>query len=54
MLGEQPPILPDAIYGTVTDDVERVAAQARAILGLSIEEQLSLTSVQKDSFVNIL
>jgi len=54
MLGEQPPILPDAIYGAVTDDVESVAAQARAILGLSIEEQLSLTSVQKDSFVNIL
>lgn len=54
LLGEQPPILPDEIYGSVADNVDTTAARVRAILGISVEEQLALKSAQKDSFVSIL
>jgi Zn-dependent peptidase ImmA (M78 family) len=54
MLGEQPPTLPEDIYAALTDDVEKVAARARTLLDMPIEEQLSLKSREKDSFVNIL
>src|SRR5262245_8693997 len=50
MLGEQPPVLPDEIYASIKDDVEIVAARARTLLQLPIEEQLALKASEKDRF----
>ena len=54
LLGEKPPTIPSAFFGTIADNVETTAARTRAILNLSIEEQINLKSKEKDSFVNIL
>jgi Zn-dependent peptidase ImmA (M78 family)/DNA-binding XRE family transcriptional regulator len=54
MLGEQPPNLPKALHGAVTDDVEVVATRARAVIQLSIDEQLSLKANERDGFVRVL
>jgi Zn-dependent peptidase ImmA (M78 family)/DNA-binding XRE family transcriptional regulator len=53
MLGEQPPVLPDEIYASTKDDVEVVAARARTLLQLPIEEQLALKASEKDRFANM-
>lgn len=54
LVGEKPPVLPAAIYASVTDDAEHVAAKARAILKLSFEQQMSLKSKDRDKFVSII
>ena len=54
MLGEQPPTLPELIYGSLKENPETVATRARAILRVSIEEQLALKTTEKDSFVKTL
>jgi Zn-dependent peptidase ImmA (M78 family)/transcriptional regulator with XRE-family HTH domain len=54
MLGTSPPRLPPEIFGQVSDDAEKKAAQARAILRLSLEDQLGLTSKEKGQFVGVI
>jgi Zn-dependent peptidase ImmA (M78 family)/DNA-binding XRE family transcriptional regulator len=53
MLGEQPPVLPDEIYASIKDEVEIVAARARTLLQLPVEEQLALKVSEKDRFANM-
>jgi Zn-dependent peptidase ImmA (M78 family) len=50
MLGETPKRLPDSFYASASDDAEQVAARVREFLRLSVEEQISLRSKDKDSF----
>src|SRR5262249_50848433 len=54
ILGEEPPVLPQAFFGTIKENVEMAAARARRILNLSVEEQTDLKSKEKDRFVTIL
>ena len=48
ILGEEPPVLPQAFFGTIEENVEMTAARARRILNLSVEEQTDLKSKEKD------
>jgi Zn-dependent peptidase ImmA (M78 family)/DNA-binding XRE family transcriptional regulator len=54
MLDETPPVLPNSFYGTVSDDAERMAERARAILDVSVDAQMGLNSRKKGSFLKIL
>jgi Zn-dependent peptidase ImmA (M78 family) len=54
LLGERPPELPGSFFATTDDNADVIAQRTRAILRLSTDEQINLTSKEKDSFVNIL
>jgi Zn-dependent peptidase ImmA (M78 family)/transcriptional regulator with XRE-family HTH domain len=54
VVGEPQPALPTAIYATLEDDPEAIAARARAILKLSVEQQVTLKAKDRDGFVSII
>jgi Zn-dependent peptidase ImmA (M78 family)/DNA-binding XRE family transcriptional regulator len=56
MLGTPPPRPPQDFFGQVSDNAEKKAAEVRAILRLSRNDQLSLNSKQKakGEFVNVI
>lgn len=52
--GEPVPIIPKELKATIKDNPETTAGLARQVLNLSIQQQLSLRSNQKGSFVKLI
>jgi Zn-dependent peptidase ImmA (M78 family) len=54
LLDEEPPQLPNTLYASADENADVVAARAREIIGISIEEQLGLKPADRDDFAKIL